>query len=696
MHARDMVLKKSLDYGFNGYRVPIIPRGPRSVRRRGSHKKSVEDSQICAFELLAAVAGKLLQESESSTSSNAEGKDPSGIHSGGVKHEQLEASKALRSECNDQGSCIESVFVSGLAAQNHNSKSTLRELPHAVCDTVLESTSIISSSNFSKKVGHDVKLEISENKIAVEKFHGKVEGGSPNCGESCDGYVHNGTERQLEVEGNHNHNADLTAANTFSSKDPMEICVNTHPFINSDSSVQLTSYRDSVPNASFPRHRINVKVGSKDNDENSVRYNRPSSKMRAFRPHQRIGHRRIRKLLTSKYWKVAPKLKDCEFSNSNGGMKHVSRNRKALHTSERIQREGPLKKRKLFYHSSTLAYDWEASSESISNSHEKTMKGDKGGSPKNLLHRASGVSSSVLGRQASFHSRDSHVKFSIKSFKVPELYVEVPETATIGSLKRTVMEAVTAILQGGLRVGVLLQGKKVKDDNRTLLQTGISHNDNLDALGFTLEPSSVIASPPACPKDPPILLPCETHQQLTRLPASPILDSGFSNESCDPPPVANVDNHVESKNELVPSPTDVVTDGTTPDSRALVPVPAMSVEALAVFPMNQKTRRSELVQRRTRRPFSVSEVEALVEAVEKLGTGRWRDVKLRAFENADHRTYVDLKDKWKTLVHTASIAPQQRRGEPVPQELLDRVLAAHSYWSLHQSKQHGKLQTETL
>nr|GEZ27940.1 homeodomain-like protein [Tanacetum cinerariifolium] len=81
----------------------------------------------------------------------------------------------------------------------------------------------------------------------------------------------------------------------------------------------------------------------------------------------------------------------------------------------------------------------------------------------------------------------------------------------------------------------------------------------------------------------------------------------------------------------------------------------------------------------TRRPFSVTEVEALVEAVENLGTGRWRDVKIRSFDDANHRTYVDLKDKWKTLVHTASISPQQRRGEPVPQDLLDRVLAAHSF-----------------
>lgn len=50
------------------------------------------------------------------------------------------------------------------------------------------------------------------------------------------------------------------------------------------------------------------------------------------------------------------------------------------------------------------------------------------------------------------------------------------------------------------------------------------------------------------------------------------------------------------------------------------------------------------------------------------------------------------QDKWKTLVHTARISPQQRRGEPVPQELLDRVLAAHAYWSQHPVKQHGKHQ----
>ncbi|KAI3731101.1 hypothetical protein L1987_62284 [Smallanthus sonchifolius] len=103
------------------------------------------------------------------------------------------------------------------------------------------------------------------------------------------------------------------------------------------------------------------------------------------------------------------------------------------------------------------------------------------------------------------------------------------------------------------------------------------------------------------------------------------------------------------------------------DCKALVVVPPLNAEVLIAVPLSENsTKRCEFSQRRTRRLFSVSEVEALVEAVETLGAGRWRDVKMRAFNDANHRTYVDLKDKWKTLVHTASISPQQRRGQAVP------------------------------
>lgn len=100
-------------------------------------------------------------------------------------------------------------------------------------------------------------------------------------------------------------------------------------------------------------------------------------------------------------------------------------------------------------------------------------------------------------------------------------------------------------------------------------------------------------------------------------------DSGISNASVEPPLVTKSDN--VDNNEFISSPKtpdDALMDGAIFDSKALVPIPPMNAEALAVVPANPKPKRSELSQRRTRRPFSVAEVEALVEAVEKLGTGR--------------------------------------------------------------------------
>ncbi|KAL3523835.1 hypothetical protein ACH5RR_016669 [Cinchona calisaya] len=684
-----MVLKKRLDYGFNGYQIPVIPRAPRSVRRRVPHKKLVEDHQICAFELLAAVAGKLLQESESSASSNAsEAKVQSFSHIDAIKKERIEENKAFRSECLDQGSCVESAFIPELAVQEHNFKSTVEDHPHAENDSLLERTSIVTSSDFSKKVDCDLKLGICSNKNADGNFPCKVTGGSHILQDLCNGKTENAAERKI---GNQvKWTEELTVTNTASVKDPIEKRMNSKQLINSDSSVQLSLYRDPVPRASFPKHRNHVNVGIRDDDDNSFGCNKFSTKIRAFRPQGRNGYRRIRRMLKSKYWRVAPKLRDCEVSNTSEGMRSFYRNRKSIHTRDRYQHEAPSKRRKLCNRSFVVAYDQEASSESISNCPEEGEYSRSGAIRRKAIEESKSVK--VHKKQ-----KGSSVKFSIKSFKVPELYIEVPETATVGSLKRTVMETVTAILGGGLRVGVVLQGKKVRDDNRTLQQAGISHGGNLDTLGFILEPSFTQVT--ESPNDSPQPLQCDANQKLLGSPASPVLDSGPSNATFDPPPVTKIEKQCESKHDIVISPripVDAVTDGAGTDSKALVPLPMVSAEALAVIPMSQKNKRCETSQRRTRRPFSVSEVEALVEAVEILGTGRWRDVKMRAFDNANHRTYVDLKDKWKTLVHTASISPQQRRGEPVPQDLLDRVLSAHSYWLQHQSKQHGKHQMEPL
>ncbi|KAK9059734.1 hypothetical protein SSX86_020438 [Deinandra increscens subsp. villosa] len=631
-----MVLKKRIHYGgFPDLLAPVIPKAPRSLRKRSFRKKSLENGEICAFELLAAVAGKLLQEqeSESSTSSTCPKVKGQTSTPEGIKNELLEVKvNPVASGHHDLASSTESELV----AQPANLDPPLKELPHSENDSGSEHASIVTNSDYNKKVNSNMIIEAIEDKP---------------CNLSIAGLVNNRAE--IHPKAIEKQSVGLNSVKTYCLKDHLEPHVNTRVLNKSSSSVHLSFCKDPFRSACFPRHRGNVNINIRDDDEKYFRYNNRSlSRLRAFRSRSRAGYKRMRKMMPSRYWKVAQKLKDYELQNSaSGGIKSFYHKRKNIYMRERFQADAVFKRKKLFHETSRSSYVKKESSESISNL----------------------------------------VKFSIKSFKVPELYVELPETATVGSLKRRVMEAVTAILHGKLHVGVHLQGKKVRDDNRTLQQFGISQNCNLETLGFTLEPSLHEASPFLAQKETPS---CNMKQQPSRPPSSLDIDGCFSNTSRDLPfPVSTMETHIE-KNEL----SMTFKAGVTPkepeeDSKALVLVPAVDAEVLSAAPLSETpTKRFELSQRRTRRPFSVSEVEALVEAVETLGAGRWRDVKMRSFDDANHRTYVDLKDKWKTLVHTASISPQQRRGEPVPQDLLDRVLAAHSYWSQHQ---HVKKQQKT-
>ncbi|XP_020267619.1 telomere repeat-binding protein 5-like isoform X2 [Asparagus officinalis] len=606
-----MVLHKRLDYGSIGYQVPPMPRVPRSAKGKRSIRKKLDNKQISAFDLLATVAGELLSERENSLPQCK----ISGTVNPTIKQEQQENEMPFKAEVFDQGSCNESTLG--------------------------------SESAFKRQIS--CKLEKpSQTLKSLEGKKGELSSIAMKC--DIDGKVEIGQSGPGILE------------------DPMDLDAKPPALVSSDSSVKVPISRSS----SFSKSRDKNELVDGDGDENSSWCTHPcTDAAKAFRL-QRIGDRRIRKLLASKIWKVPPKvLKDGELSNNDVQMKTVFGSKKMCYTRQRTQRS-PFKRRKLFEHRPISV----------------AVGGIYGeGIPKSAKFGGLQIERND-GHAISKSSYDS-VKFTIKSFKVPELFIEIPETATVGSLKRTVMEAVTAVLAGGLRVGVLLQGKKVRDDKQTLLQAGISHKDKMDNLGFSLEPNSTQAPPPPLisPEDPNPLLLSNPIQRISA--PVPVIDQMLP-ETLPEQPQTSTLNSPESDHDSGHSHTEASSSVDKNASlKALVPVPDMNSDSLAVIP-SRKPKQTELVQRRIRRPFSVAEVEALVQAVEKLGTGRWRDVKIRAFDNAKHRTYVDLKDKWKTLVHTARISPQQRRGEPVPQELLDRVLLAHSYWAQQQAKLQSK------
>ncbi|KAL6516449.1 hypothetical protein OROGR_019754 [Orobanche gracilis] len=672
-----MALQKRLDYGFNGFQLPPTPRAARSVRRRCSFKRKADDQQMCAFDLLATVAGKLLSDGEKN------------------------GDKPLE----EKACCERNFLLTELVSEVPNPNSCSNKHAFTQNDVSSRPASGVTTSDCSEKVGPTEQLVNDDCKLRLGFFTpvgAKLSGFrlSSNCGSEDEGrkYIKLGSDssRDLSIS----NKASMYSSGHLENSDNKSFAL----ICSVNNNVKFPFSRNHAPCGSFPIIQDNVKLATKDDDENSSGCTEPSSRNKAIKAASCAGDGRFRKLPSSNQCKITSNMKDegccnaesCSYSTKMNGFKW-----------QRSLRDYPFKKRKL--------YDCGLVNKSKS---DKGVSSDGTcGMPEDgtdvdglvsgpTLPGVISTTTSVPGGYVSFNSRNAQVKLKIKSFRVPELLIEIPETATVGSLKndvamawlRTVMEAVNAVLGGGLRIGVLLQGKKIRDDNKTLAQAGLSHDNKMDSLGFTLEPSSTRAPIRLHPEDRPDQMLCQSPKPLSRR----VTQSAGVQQKRNLDPSSN-DGLGTSFTKFMESDYDSAhcspgmssLQSTTSESKALVPLSSTKQDALSVVPLCKSKRSESAAQRRIRRPFTVSEVEALVQAVEKLGTGRWRDVKLRAFDSAKHRTYVDLKDKWKTLVHTARISPQQRRGEPVPQELLDRVLMAHAYWSQQQAKQQLKSQPDT-
>ena len=666
-----------------GSHVAEMPRVPKSARgKRSVRKKESQGQAMCAFDLLATVAGKLLDEGEGSLGNMSAGSPVLAASAKDVcvKQEQCdEEGKHLKNDVMDQDSCNESALISHIASQrlaDHHSRKgeDLNEVPKAKSEAVDKEPSMISCT----------KADLGSNFGAI------ADRWSPESVESG-AFTGDAAANVMALSA---AAFNKSAPDMYNLLDPMDVDVKPPPLVSSDSTGEMPLYGCKIhKSVSFPRgpkggaeYSVDRENDDDDDDKSSGCTHSSTATNRGFRPNCTADQSRVKKFLACKYRKVAPaRMHKGDLSYSDADRKPSFRNKKMYYTRQRTQRS-TFKRRKMLDRHSTLV------SEEFAKSNAKRTTKVNAREPHAASLEANKGSNS-MPFHGSCKSNDCHVKLKIKSFKVPELLIEIPETASVGSLKKTVLEAVNAMLGGGLRVGVLHHGKKIRDDSKTLMQAGIGHDDILDNIGFSLEPNCTRhSSQLAAPEDIEFLETVETTEPLARIaPADSSSKHGEVDASQELALTPLTANYQGNDHDSVHSPGGISSpEKASANSRAIVPVTPVDSSAGAIVPANKAKRSAEQGQRRIRRPFSVAEVEALVLAVEKLGTGRWRDVKLRAFDNAKHRTYVDLKDKWKTLVHTASISPQQRRGEPVPQDLLDRVLAAQSYWSQQQAKLQPK------
>ena len=275
-----------------------------------------------AFDLLATVAGELLEEKGSSAApSSVSGQiSESAIRKDSIKQEQQDGPHSFKPEPCDQGSCDESASVFVLSSQRHGHDFSFKEYLHSKEDSTFGLASVKTRSE--RPANTTCAHDFGESRKECENFPcmicGKhhVERGSPGCAESHDGKVNDEIDRQMEVEQPRTGSViDGTVVDMFHLKDPMEIDTKPPALVSSDSSVEVPLHGIHDHCSSFTRCQDDVKVVSRDDDENSSVSTRLST-LKSYRL-SRLGDRRIRKLLASKHWKAAPAmLKDGVFSNT--------------------------------------------------------------------------------------------------------------------------------------------------------------------------------------------------------------------------------------------------------------------------------------------------------------------------------------------------------------------------------------------
>lgn len=255
-----------------------------------------------AFDLLATVAGKLLLEGEKSPDSvnKSTGKDQCAVAGDHLKNEEHAEDKPLKMEPCDQGNSGGSFIVSELSSQlpSENNCSGLAS---------------VITSDCSEKVGCAEKLATGNGKNETESFASKVKVGSSGFRDFNDRKLENETKRQIKLEPI--KTGRNTGAGMLGSEDPVVWDGKPFALVSSNSSAEAPPCRDHIPSGTFPVCRGDVKVVCRDDDDNSSGCTQPSTSTKSFRTLPRIGDRRIRKLLASRYWKVTPKLKEDGLSN---------------------------------------------------------------------------------------------------------------------------------------------------------------------------------------------------------------------------------------------------------------------------------------------------------------------------------------------------------------------------------------------
>ena len=256
---------------------------------------------MCAFDLLATVAGKLLDEGEGSLGNMSAGSPVPAASVKDVvcvKQEHCdEEAKHFKNDVMDQDSCNESALISHIASQrlvDHHARKAedLNEVPKAKPEAVDKEPSMISCTK--------ADLGCNFGAIAGRWSPESVDSGA---------FTGDGAANMMALAA---AGFNKNAPDMYNLIDPMDVDVKPPPLVSSDSTGEMPLYGDKIRRStSFPRGpkggaEYAVDRENDDDDKSSGCTHSSTAANRGFSPNCTADHSRVKKFLACKYRKVAP------------------------------------------------------------------------------------------------------------------------------------------------------------------------------------------------------------------------------------------------------------------------------------------------------------------------------------------------------------------------------------------------------
>lgn len=266
---------------------------------------------MCAFDLLATVAGKLLLDGENPQSANtSSGKEQPVNVGNSVGKEEKDVNKSLE-ENSCERDCYERNFLfTEIVSEAPNPNSCSNELACTQNDIISRPASGITSSDCSEKIGSAEQLVNDDCKLSLGISTPSVDIESSGFRLSANSGSEDESRKDIKPDSANIRNLSISnKVSLCSSGYPEASDRKSSALVCSVDSVKFPFCRDPTPCGSFPINRENVKLVSRDDDENSSECIEPSTRNKAFKP---PGDRRFRKLLAPKHCKITSNAKDDE------------------------------------------------------------------------------------------------------------------------------------------------------------------------------------------------------------------------------------------------------------------------------------------------------------------------------------------------------------------------------------------------